>query len=667
MHYHVLRLKAAVRLRYSYARWPKSSTGRARVHSTARSPEKEEDSVQELDHDGSNSGSWVAYSCSHYFWSLTSENQRRNAHATRDAVEPSPGSSDADSDASRPPRVSLLLFSKPPLIMRPGVEPERPRPSRSSVVTALADGLATDEQDFRDPARLATGISAAARGKQPASQRSLGSGVEADGLSMDEQDFLDPARLTTEIAVAPSQRSLSFAVPEVDVDLLPVHELGCDDPCRSTAHEALNPPVEEDLTVVHFGPWVPHGFPPLPYPRNSTMLYQNLVYTISHRSSSCPPLQSLVAYHSHFATSMRSCRSFNLLISLALRHASFATVRDLLTQMKRERIKGNMATWKLGVRWLVLAGKWQVGWAQVERALERDRSDDPADKKRTKMNDIPWPVWLEFLEIPKRGALRTRGWDTDGLRPMRPLKHAGVQREVAMARYRTVMDHFPDLTTSVSGRESPRMVYLLVRMLLFTGQRELAKKMTKSYLHGLPPSLESYDRRVRKSLDLIHLHLAFRTPKWGVNAHYTAQETLKEYLALHPALRPNSTTTMLVLAALKRAMMCATYGWKFVKRFRRRWGARVVDSRVRRRIVSFALKEGRSKILKEAESMEGVSRWARQMWMAQRGVLGGPERHMKKHRNWLLPAGRKVFSGKGREVFRWKSLRWRVTRARLRH
>jgi hypothetical protein len=463
-----------------------------------------------------------------------------------------------------------------------------------------------------------------------------------------------------------AQRHCSTKPPIIghfDQNLLAGYDQDVFDPGRTPMHDPLiQLPHHHSLTQVYVGPFVALDDPVLPFPRSRTMLYRQLMYIISHRTSATPSPAVLIAYHSHFPTSLslRSCRSYNLLLSLALRHASFAHVKLLLEQMHQEGIKGNLETWKLGVRWLVRTGKWDQAWRHVNGTLNGERpliSHYPHER-------APLLVWLELFGTTKKRAFRKR----TGRALQHPIDASKGEIDMHLSRYRMLMQEFPALVQASQAltpleftNQTPRTVYLLVQMMLRTEKRDYALSMTRSYLKSLPEKMNN-DRCLRKCIDLVHLHIIWRSPQWGVKAHHAARKNVVGLLALHPALRPNSTTTLLLLSSLQRAKKCATVGWKFISRFRRRWGESVVDRRVRRRIASFALKEGRLDILKALEAVERISDAARSMWTSEEAVRGRRERKNNPTRKSFMLPDRKIYPGKGAEERRWRILRQRFRR-----
>ncbi|EGO04484.1 hypothetical protein SERLA73DRAFT_173810 [Serpula lacrymans var. lacrymans S7.3] len=130
--------------------------------------------------------------------------------------------------------------------------------------------------------------------------------------------------------------------------------------------------------------------------------YQNLLVISSCQQS---PLSAAIKYHSFppcTSSALRSTRSYNLLIRLALRHASLGTAWQLFSTMRAEGVQGNLETWKLSVRWLVRTGQWEEAWHRVNRIVASQTwavSSYKAYNQRLLL-----PIWLEFFGTPKRGS-----------------------------------------------------------------------------------------------------------------------------------------------------------------------------------------------------------------------------------------------------------------------
>jgi len=391
--------------------------------------------------------------------------------------------------------------------------------------------------------------------------------------------------------------------------------------------------------------------PLIPVATTPTSLYRNLLYILSHRSG-LPSLAALLDYHD-LHPSLRSARSYNLLIWLALRHCCFGTVQWLLAAMRADGLEGNLETWKLKVRWLVQAGSWDRAWNEVSsnqafKATSSHLSGNLA---------IPLPIWLEFFRGLKRGALsgRMKGrWD--GSYPsLLDFDPKGVHS----ARFRTLMANPPSSAFHESTGTSPRTVYFVVLMMLKTRYTATALSLTKSYFHSLPPRIST--AWVRTCLDIIHLHIIMGSSQKGLKKLYEVQRTMSTLITLHPTFRPSSTTLFLLLAPLRQAKRCGTVAWNVLHRFRSRWGTRVEDRRVRRRVAALATKEGRMDIVNSILLTERIWNRMHGNWKTAEQVLGRVST-VPQARQLLRARAKRLFKHNGREERQWCLLQRRIKR-----
>lgn len=444
------------------------------------------------------------------------------------------------------------------------------------------------------------------------------------------------------------------------------HDIQSADPGWAPSHYIDDPPWDCNALVRS----APSVTLPLPIPTTPASLYQNLLYLLSYHAISPAPLPVLLSYHASFSrdSSLRSTRSYNLLIRLAIRHAAFKLAERLLGVMRAEGIQGDLETWKLCTRWLIRTGRWGDAWKEVTRMTGRGEPRTVFAHTGQARADIPLPIWLEFFGTMKRGALRrrtrTRKWSRN--------EHGSFFREAGFevlrengdrvvadsSRYGMLMSHPPALTQGELRRMPPRAMHLTVHLMLRTAQRDLAMKATTSYLRGLPPKID--ETWARACLDLIHLHIIFPPTKRGLSAHHKARKTVNSLLSLHPRLRPNSTTLLLLLRGLRSTTRCGTIAQNFVSSFKRRWGPKTEDQRVRRRVASLALKEGRVDIAEAMVEREGYWRWPRRMWSVKEDAAGGGRRVM--HRKLVRICDRNVYGKKGKEGWRWRLLGWKARR-----
>ncbi|GLB36053.1 hypothetical protein LshimejAT787_0303410 [Lyophyllum shimeji] len=315
--------------------------------------------------------------------------------------------------------------------------------------------------------------------------------------------------------------------------------------------------------------------PLVPLAKTSTTLYQNLLYLLSYRDP-VPTLPALLDYHD-LHSGLRSTRSYNLLISLALRNRSYGTVPWLLESMHAESIPGNVETWKLRIRWLVQTKCWDKAWNEVMSTNVRGKG---ATKGRFQVSSaLPLPVWLEFSQALKRGAEPRRATAPGGS-DISTTKTASLlpePRDVYLTRYHTLMNNPPAIIPHDLAQTPPKAVYSVVSIMLDHEQTEAALSLTRAYLTSLPPRISN--SCARTCLDIIHLHMVAGSSQRGLRRLYETRRTTVSLISLHPALRPTSTTLFLLLAPLRHAKRCGTVAWNIYRTFRAQWGGRIEDRR----------------------------------------------------------------------------------------
>lgn len=385
----------------------------------------------------------------------------------------------------------------------------------------------------------------------------------------------------------------------------------------------------------NLSPIRPH--PGLPAVKSKTSLYQNLLYLILFRRPGLPVLLDYHDLHSRW----KSTGSYNLLISTALRHSAFGTVRWLLTNMADERIPRNLETIKFRTRWLVQTGRWDQAWEDWMRLS----------------SEVPLPIWLEFFGTRKRGSRRLisnarQKPDTHGNLIMdtgrKPPQEFSAEH---IKRHRLLLKHRPTISPHDSAKFSLRIIYHVVSSLLRIDQ-DAAETLTRSYFKCLPKSLDS--KMMLQCLDIIHLLIAHGSKKQGLAKFMETRKTMEELIQMHPSLRPTATTLHLLLSPLRKALRCGTIAVGVVKAFKERWGVDTENSRVRRRVVVFALKEGRLNIARRFFELEEHHNLRRKSWMHERQILGGSERSKYK-KLWKSPA-RRIYKRDGAERRLWMHL-----------
>lgn len=423
--------------------------------------------------------------------------------------------------------------------------------------------------------------------------------------------------------------------------------------------ENLEVEIEWDpklLPVVNTSPPQTLMHTPLPVPSSCSSFYQSLLTLISNPHKSPEPLAVLTAYHSRQQfRGLRSTRSYNLLISFAIRHASFGTAKKLLMQMYTDGLDGDLENWKLKVRLMVRCGQWGIAWKSVMRVLEQRQWKHQLGLSDDHGNGMPLAIWMEFFTTIKRGAIRE--WTNDGMRVVEENhvdRTEGALGSLDSRRLKLLMQHAPSLTPKEYTRMPARAVYFIVWMMLRAGHLDDARNMTRAYLAGLPTQLAP--REVRAALDVLHLHIPWGSTKRSPLAeHYDVRRTLEMFLAMHKALKPDSRTLFLLLRSLKRTTYSGTLARQVANSFRRKWGSHTESERVRRRITALALKEGNLALANRELNQESRNRAEHNNYAVQTEVLGSSG-----HGPLLRPPLVTVFTKRGAEVRRWRHLKRKV-------
>ncbi|KAF8078723.1 hypothetical protein FPV67DRAFT_74720 [Lyophyllum atratum] len=402
--------------------------------------------------------------------------------------------------------------------------------------------------------------------------------------------------------------------------------------------------------------------PLVPLAKTAPSLYQNLLHLLSYHNP-FPTLPALLDYHD-LHPGLRSTRSYNLLVSLALRNKSYGTVPWLLSSMRAASVPGNVETWKLRVRWLIQSGWWDKAWNEVMSTSPRIDVKGKGELKGgfQVSNALPLPVWLEFFQpwkgrTTRRRERARRALDNNTSTPEAP-SQSFEPADLYLARYHTLMNNRPTVIPYDLAHTPPKAVYSVASVMLDLEQTGMAVSLTRAYLSSLPPRISS--SRARACLDIIHLHIAMGSSHRGLRRFYEARRTMVSLISLHPALRPTSTTLALLLTPLRRAKRCGTVAWNVLRAFKAQWGARTEDRRVRRRVAILAMKEGRMDIVDTLMRSERSARWAHATWKLSQRVVG--KAATPRPPRLLRPPARRVFRRNGREERDWCSLMKRVSR-----
>ncbi|KAJ6509457.1 hypothetical protein C8R47DRAFT_26336 [Mycena vitilis] len=350
-------------------------------------------------------------------------------------------------------------------------------------------------------------------------------------------------------------------------------------------------------------------------------LYKNLLRLLSSPRTATLPI--LMDYH-ELHDGLRSARSYNLLISLAIRHVAHGTVQFLFNGMAADQISGNSVTEKLKIRWLVRSGAWEHAWLQVATSYQKL---------------IPLPLWLEFFYGTKACAPA----DRDNAPPVNS----------PQARFQILMENLPTfLPNEVEG--SARAVRFVVRAMLALQRPQSALALATQYFNGLPRDLSV--EWTEKCIAIIDSLIGFEVRKRGLLDFYTARRKLNSLLAIHPSFRPTAKTLYLLLGTLPHAKECGTVSWQTLTRFKMRWGPQVENRRVRRRVASYAIVERRLDILDKVFDAERRSR---------RLVREAGSSEQTQLEPGMKMAFRAMFPRRGYEERLWNKLKMRALKLKL--
>jgi hypothetical protein len=411
-------------------------------------------------------------------------------------------------------------------------------------------------------------------------------------------------------------------------------------------------------------------------------------------------------------------RAYNRAIALAIRETRFVHARRLLNEMRAGGIPGDVHTWKLSVRLLVRTGHWHKAWTDTITAvhggthgvitLPHDPPTTPASLSGA--NDpllygtgpgrgMPLPVWLELLGTQSPARVRAISDPHTPQRRSRELTRDATEGVQAMdQRMILLMKYFPALAPEEQARMPPYAIFMAVQWLLRAGRRAEAVKLTVALVSRGPPVPKSgaslmdvseegtcgRNARLlswqRACLDVLHLHLSvplstspslssLPVSQTGLSEYYSARKAVKDILAAHDALKPTPRTLFLLLGSLRRTKQCGTLAWRTVQWFSRRWGdgqpESVEDRRVRRRLTSLAIKEGRLDIAEDAMKRQRAA-------SESEAASCGEQMNEERERGISAEEGsvfadislRDLHIRRGKEVYFWQRMRSRVRIAR---
>ncbi|KAJ7169804.1 hypothetical protein C8R46DRAFT_212530 [Mycena filopes] len=364
-----------------------------------------------------------------------------------------------------------------------------------------------------------------------------------------------------------------------------------------------------------------HNGLPLPRATSQTSLYQNL---LSLQPASLPILLDYHIIHDD----LRSVVSYNLLISLAIRHTAYGSVQFLLHAMSADQIGGNLQTEKLKTRWLLRIGQWERAWHEVATAHP---------------HPIPLPLWLEFLQgvtgvLPShRSAVRRR-----------PTRVTSPQ-----TRFQMLMQNIPPFTPK-QAYHSVGTIRVLARAMLALKRPRAALTLTTRYFNSLPRRID--DKWAKHCVTIINSVVAFESRKRGLVDFHSARRKLNSLLALHPFFRPTSRTLFVLLATLRQVKRRGTVAWQTLIQFKTRWGPLVEDRPVRRRVAMYAIQERRLEIVNKIFDAERRSR------RLEREARSSGEQPLVLSRQMPF---REIFLRRNYEERLWKLLSMRARKVKL--
>jgi hypothetical protein len=364
--------------------------------------------------------------------------------------------------------------------------------------------------------------------------------------------------------------------------------------------------------------------PSLPRPSTPNVLSQNISRLIRHIKP-IPTLPAVVDYHASFPE-LHSTHSYNLLLAFAIDHAAYAVFRSILDTMRAALIPRNLQTSKLEIRYLVHTDSWDQAWKRAQ--------EHPCHPQPSRGEEIPLPVWLEMFGMPRKAHVRQseRGMkqEEDDHPPEGTRLASRQESKTWNRRLRLLLDSAPAEMTDFAGVDA-YTIRSVVWCLLRLQYREEALSITEAYFRSLPLTLTVKDSA--RCTAILNLHVSFGALGKGLAKFNATQTILQSLFDANPALRPDSNTLFLLLGPLRHAKWCATKAQSVVKEFCARWGDGILDNRVKRRVVTLALKGGRPDIA--------------EMFTVPRDELKGDEEDSSQ--TTPMATRRELFGGVGKE------------------
>lgn len=311
------------------------------------------------------------------------------------------------------------------------------------------------------------------------------------------------------------------------------------------------------------------------------------------------PLKRLLSDQESEA-SLSSVPYFNALLEITIRHAAYSRAFRILQWMRSEGLRPDVTTNALYVRLLIRVGQHEKAWAFLRRTCNLN-ADNFLD------------VLVEAVGYSNPSILSRR--DQIGATVKRNLLKPSVAWDV----YK-IFSVYLSQQTFAKDLRMDRLVITIVRSLLLSSEVGAARNLSKLWL-SLSDGFISRPRR-KKLLELLHVHLA--RSDTGTSSFYKQRAFVSSFLDQHPCLRPDSSTLFLLLRPLTRAQNgSTTRAMQLVLHYRKRWGDRVIDSRVCRRMSSIATREGRLSVAQVwAEQEERVATWRYRRALVQKVSYG---------------------------------------------
>ncbi|KAJ3975580.1 hypothetical protein EV361DRAFT_478279 [Lentinula raphanica] len=432
------------------------------------------------------------------------------------------------------------------------------------------------------------------------------------------------------------RQNTKSAICYLHADSLTTEDANFLDPGRCTDASSHSVPSNYDNELGTYCVWgdpllagYPVSLPPQPQTRRRSLspvtsrasLYRNL----TQLSCRIPPvtLPQLMDYHD-LHPKAQSTRSYNLLLNMAIRTASFGSVQCLLENMAAANISRNSETHKLVIRWKIRIGAWDAAWQALTAIVHS--SDIPKNDHDSVSVDQLEVLWSEFFGTLKRRSIRRKGLI---------LTEHDTPFLVYAKRFLFLMQNRPSFSIT---QTKPRIIHSIAYILLQLEQQEQALQLVRTFFSHLPSQITP--EFTSQCLDIIHILIVFGSRERGLKKFHEHRKILFSLLASHSTFQPNSNTLFLLLGSLRGAMQSGQLASECLASFKRRWGPEIEDRRVRLRVASLALKQGRLDI---SSDILADARLANE----QASLSNGPSLVNQQHSS-RRPRFRSIFRGIGK-------------------